>query len=289
MRARSLATLLGYVVLSVAAAYLLRREAVASCVALPLLFVCYLVADSEIQWQRVPAVGLGVLLVAIPTVYTLFSPELLSQTAAGERGIKSLGVRAAVGIVWGVLVAYAVYHQVRRDRMVDTAIEESSLSRETSRRLAADEVLRTMLVPGTSGSPPDFEWSVYAVDKSTGHLMPIFPLIAPGQLALRTFRTGQGATGLAFARRGVVVVRGDAVSNADFGLSPAQQAGFACYRSVAAAPLVSDGRAFGVLSAISRTDESYFDSAAGRAVLQRLAETVAQVLTSMAGIGAPGA
>jgi hypothetical protein len=70
------------------------------------------------------------------------------------------------------------------------------------------------------------------------------------------FAPGKGATGQAFTSRQVIVVTGDAVHNADYGLSPDQQALFADTTIVGSAPLfaVDDlSRVVGVITCTSPT------------------------------------
>jgi GAF domain len=70
------------------------------------------------------------------------------------------------------------------------------------------------------------------------------------------FRPGYGATGQAFSTRQVIVVHGDAVHNADYGLTAQQQDHFQAARIVGSAPLFDFddlSRVIGVLTCISTT------------------------------------
>lgn len=98
-----------------------------------------------------------------------------------------------------------------------------------------------------------YEWSVSVIDAKSRLLLPSFPSRVIDPTDPRVFRFGCGATGKAFEDAAVIVATGAAVSNADYGLSPDQQAHFSGYRSVAATPILFRGtRPVGVLSAIGR-------------------------------------
>jgi hypothetical protein len=119
-------------------------------------------------------------------------------------------------------------------------------------------------------------------DRDTNLLTPVFPAWQGEGPDLRLFESGRGATGMAWSRDEPVLVTGDAVSNAEFRLTPEQQAHWRGYRRVAAHPLRKDSaEKFGVLTALSREDDDVFASPRGLALLAKLADTFAVVLLAI--------
>lgn len=114
---------------------------------------------------------------------------------------------------------------------------------------------------------------------SGDRLAAFFPTsTTPGE-DVRDFSPGCGATGTAWDTDEVVVVTGTAVANGEYGLSDEQQALWAEYQSVAAAVVwEEDSSKVGVLTAISKSNDGYFDRSGGRDSLQVLAEVVGVAL-----------
>jgi hypothetical protein len=72
-----------------------------------------------------------------------------------------------------------------------------------------------------------------------------------------------------------------AVSDATLGLTPEQQARFAGFLTVVAAPIKVQNKTIAVLSGIARPHNEYFRTDAGGAVLSQLVQTVEGVLVTM--------
>ena len=127
------------------------------------------------------------------------------------------------------------------------------------------------LRPGTRDTPADFFWRIFPVRRSPKLLLPFFP---ESDLQVLQFKPGQGAVGEAFNAGKPRGFFDNAVSDASLGLSPEQQARFADFHTVIAAPIKVRNKTIAVLSAIARPHNDYFQSDAGGAVLGQLVQTV---------------
>ena len=150
-------------------------------------------------------------------------------------------------------------------------------------RVAADQMFRSLLDPDHTGLPEQYALTVYVFDAVDQRLHPVWP--APTTSAdheAMSFEPGKGATGTAWERMTMVSVRGGAVHDAAYGLTPAQQEYFRSYHSVASTPIVlADGRPVGCLTAIGELDDRYFDEPGNSGRLRDLADVVAVVLDTV--------
>ena len=230
------------------------------------------------EWWHDPdttsVVTVGVGLLAVPTAFGVF----------GEISRWSLWVRVPIGVAWLIVAVLVVVRQHIHDKGVDQLVEGWRTERADEAVLAAQELLTAFLVPGLKSTPASFRWSVHVYDEERYLLLPIFPESGEADDP-EVFAPGDGAVGVAFAHRRIVVVTGDAVADESYRLSPAQQQQFAPYRTVVAAPLESAGAVLGTLSAISLEDDAYFDSEPGPSVLRDAAGVVATLLVTMIGPG----
>jgi hypothetical protein len=225
----------------------------------------------------------GLALLAVPTVYTLFAPEVVAPVV----GASSFKLRVLVGAIWAAFAVIAIIRQGSLDRRMQRVLGGRLDERAEVVRVAVDEILGALVDSGTQGTPMGFSWRVFVFDDVRALLLPLYPAGSDTEVAELSFKSGDGAAGRAFRDGGIVVVLGDAVSNTDYGLTTEQQTRFARYKSVAAAQMSWEGHPMGSLCAISESEDGYFSTAPGRAVLFRLADTVAAVLAVMLGIGIP--
>lgn len=220
----------------------------------------------------------GVFLVALPLVFAVFAPELLGAPQDAVGGL-TLSTRIYICIPWiivailigGIGVAKDVREREERHHEIDR--QETVIDQST-----ALEALDQLLAPGTVGTPPSFSWTVYVLDDGANRLAPVFPQAVLDMNDPRVFSPGSGAVGAAYVNRAVVVVTGDAVSNADYGLTTSQQLYFAQARSVVAAPISLNSDVVGVLSGISREDDPFFADPTNVDRLMKLAHTVGVLL-----------
>lgn len=227
------------------------------------------------------ALVVALLLLAVPTAYTLFAPEIVAPVAKP----KSLSIRLVVGAIWLLAAGIAFFRQREIDRRVSRLVGGRSNERVAAVQVAVDEILGSLVHSGSQGTPEDFVWTVFIFDTVRGALVPLYPAVPVAEEETSSFKPGEGATGQAFADGGVVVAIGDTVSNDAYGLSPDKQSRYSSYRSVASAPLIWEGTSLGSLSTIATTENPYFQSPAGRAIILKLADTVAAVLAVMMGFG----
>jgi hypothetical protein len=216
----------------------------------------------------------AIVLVAIPSLFGIF-PEM------GRWGI---GVRVSIAGVWIGIVMASVIIGSRRDVRLGRILDTTARQREQLRLRATDDILTALLRPGTKDIPSDYEFTVYLREPEPDQLRAAFPAPGPGAGDVAVFRSGDGATGLAFQRRQLILVTGDAVSDGTYGLTPGQREHFASYRVVVATPIWREGdRPIGVLSAINRENDGHFEKDSSRAALRELAEVIGVVLTSVYG------
>lgn len=226
---------------------------------------------------RLSAVAAGVALVAVPTLFTVF-PKW-ADLPGWSRGL-ILGA-------WTLIALAGVLGQLHREQREDEDLERRSARRTERTRVALNRILDDMLAPG-GRFPAGYEFTVSLVDKDSKEvqLVPLWPVEPEDARLLRTFKSGCGATGTAFKRglddrNAVVWATDEAVSNAEFDLTPGQQQFFKTFRAVVAVPMWIDlSQPAGVLSAISETNDGHFDVEPERARLRSLARTVGEVVWS---------
>jgi hypothetical protein len=219
------------------------------------------------------AIVAAIVLVAIPSLFGFF-PEM---------GTWSLGARVLIAVFWIGTVITSVIVGAKRDAKLGRLVDTAARQHEQLRLRATEDILSALLQPGTKEIPDTYEFTVYLHEPERDELRATFPAPAPGN-EVSVFRIGNGATGLAFQKRQVILITGDAVSDDTYGLTPAQRQHFADYRVVVATPIWREGhRPIGVLSAISKEDDGHFDKDSSVAALRELADVIGVVLTSVYG------
>lgn len=220
-------------------------------------------------WSRRRTVGVGLFLLAVPTFFTVI-PGWTTWSGWWRGGVL---------LVWVVLAAVAIAAQTRRDEKITSLAEDTDTQRRHLRSASAYFILEQLLRTGVSGMPDKYEFTVYVRDRDI--LRPVFPALQlrPGEPDLRIFGIGDGATGSAWKDDRTFVVTGEKVHTSRHGLSDAQQEFFKDYLTVAATPITFMGGRIGVLTALGKEDDRYFDEdRPGRMLLERLAQIVGVVL-----------
>jgi hypothetical protein len=210
----------------------------------------------------------GVALAALPTYYALFPP------APGTAD----PLRVLLFALWLVVAGLAVYLTATREEHVREFIEAQAETFSNRIREAEFIVFEELLRSGTRGTPIDFRWRIFLYDERQRLLLPFFPDSA---LEVLRFKPGQGAVGQAFEAPTPRMYFDAAVSDATLGLTPEQQARFAGFLTVVAAPIKVQNKTIAVLSGIARPHNEYFRTDAGGAVLSQLVQTVEGVLVTM--------
>jgi hypothetical protein len=125
---------------------------------------------------------------------------------------------------------------------------------------------------------------VYIYDAAKDALLPHYPDVMRNPRHYTVFFPGVGATGTAFKDDAPVVVLGDAVSNAQFGLSEEQQRRYAAFEVVAAAPIrnLAD-EPIGCVTFIAERNDGFFAAGDGEIrggiqALQELADKIGDVI-----------
>ncbi|HSH59105.1 MAG TPA: GAF domain-containing protein [Acidimicrobiales bacterium] len=225
-------------------------------------------------WMQPWAIVAAIVLVAIPSLFGFF-PEM---------GTWSLEVRSLIAASWIGTVVASVIIGAKRDVRLAQVVETVARQRDQLRLRATEDILSALLRPGTKDIPANYGFTVYLLDPERDELRAAFPSPGPDSVDLLTFRPGAGATGLAFQKRQLILVTGDAVSDATHGLTPGQREHFASYRVVVATPIWREGlRPIGVLTAISEENDGHFDKDSSVAALRELADVIGVVLTSVYG------
>jgi hypothetical protein len=183
-------------------------------------------------------------------------------------------------IAWIVVASVAVVVTTFADDRLHSQVESQRAAVVTAEhRTVIRERLEGILIPGAGGLPVAYALTIYAPSPDEAFLIPIFPrVVSLADPAI--FPTGVGATGKAWdSPDNGFVVTGPAVASDKHGLTPLQQQ---CYRPYAVVASVvvrnSMDEPVGVLSAISRTNDGFFDQESGIRALQSIADEVAWVM-----------
>lgn len=228
----------------------------------------------------------AVVLIAVPTAFDILAPEL---------GSWPVWTRAVLLAVWVGGAAVTTVKAIRRDesldRLVDVLaveppatdmlVDAEEASPDDYQSVAAIALVEHLLESRWPGLRSDQELTVYVFDEDRRVLVAEYPLDIeePGA---KEFGPGKGATGTAWTEGELTVVEGDDVSNAAYGLTERQQRLFRRYRSVAAHPIVVNGARIGVVTAISRRQDGYWDDERTRGALGTLAAAVGVLILGAA-------
>ncbi|MGZ4756196.1 MAG: GAF domain-containing protein [Acidimicrobiia bacterium] len=214
------------------------------------------------------------LLIAIPTYFAVFPRE----TAA-----YAFGIRIAIGVVWAGIAVLAVLSTTRSEQQRDASLDRLTADQERQQRDRITRIalpLFELLGAGTFGFPKGYAFTIYCEDETGERLVPLWPY-DPTVESVCSFEPGKGATGKAWSTRETAVVTGTAVSDDTHELTGEQQTFFAPYRSVVATPIFSGARPLGVLTAISRTNDGFFDDSEARERLRDLATLLGPVMVAL--------
>jgi hypothetical protein len=214
----------------------------------------------------------GVVLLGVPAVFTIF-PEMTRW---------SLVARIVVAFFWVAVVAGTLVLGAERDAQVGGIIATTGRQREQLRRQATDDILSALTGERPTGMPGNYRFTVYLFDPEANVLLPIFPEPSTGPDDIRAFPPGKGATGMAYTQMKLFLVTGEAVYDDTWGLTVEQQQRWADYRTVVATPIWSEGdQPKGVLSAISREEDGFFDDPTAQARLREIADVIGVVLVDV--------
>jgi hypothetical protein len=224
--------------------------------------------------RRATAVGAGVVLVLVPTLFTVF-PRWADWTLAPKLLVLTAWLLAALV----VLRAGAVDSE-----RVQDLVGAFRRRRDDGREAAGRFILRDLLRPQAAGFPEHYEFRLFLPDATGKWLVPEYE--SPGQFPSEGWGIGQGATGTAWSSRSYVRVRGTAVSDGTYGLTSEQQQRYQDLQVVAAAPVLNARvEPIAVLSVSSHQDDGFLFSGDGPLRHQELAEVVARVLIDIFAIG----
>lgn len=222
------------------------------------------------------SVFLGVLVIGAPSAVSFFP---------NEWGDFPLWLRGATFAAWlfaaFAFVASAVSHEA--------SVRDATTSLFKWRQQTADRAEYTIFEGLLSQEPrfgQDFAFTVYVYNAQSEMLEPVWPSKErDAQWQVKCFRSGHGATGLAWDNAATVVKHGAEVHNDVHGLTEEQQAAFAEYNLVAATRIYDDTQdPIGVLSCVSRKDSEHFGTVEGRAVLRETADAIGVVLQRVNGL-----
>lgn len=226
------------------------------------------------SWSSVAA---AVVVVAVPTVYTVFAAEI------GEGRQRT---RILIAVLWGVAAVCLAYRAARREHQQDDALSELVCSRAVEQRerlrRSIDHALDALLRHDQTGFPPSYDVWVHAAVLRHGDVLlePWWPDTASSSDEM-TFRVDCGITGKAWGvEEPIVAIGADAVGRRS-GLTLQQQNLFRDGRTIAAVCIFSDGYPVGVLTAYSQAEDGYFEQEGN---LERLRDLSAVVGGLIAGL-----
>jgi hypothetical protein len=207
-------------------------------------------------WRRrrmVLPVSFGVVLIAVPTAFSIF-PGWTHWSRA---------TRVWVLIGWLVVALIGVALTALADNQLHRAVERAE------RRTVLRDLFTAALMGTARGVPGPYELTVYMPSEDHKYLFPVFPPVLSFNDP-SIFRADAGAVGLAWQRNdeGVVVVTGEAVSNAAYHLTERQRQRYSIYRVVAATVIREGDRPLGALTAIARNDDGFFSTTDEGAALE---------------------
>lgn len=217
----------------------------------------------------------GLAIVAVPTVYTLFAPEIGSSVLLG---------RVIVGVVWIVAAVVAVLAGLRQSSLIDDLVGPSIGQRTEMREEAADLILTRLLDP--AGKLGRYEWRLFVPNPDQPETLHV-PAFAPVQ-STTTWPVGVGVTGVAYDTGESQYAVGEEISR----LYPipsdvadaVRLARHARLGVVAAMPVQSAlGRTLGVLTASAESRSVFITTREGEREHARLADAVARVLVDLLG------
>lgn len=224
--------------------------------------------------RRTRSVGiilLGVLLLVLPTIFTVF-PGLTNLPQGSRIAILLAWALIALVVGWVAKLADDELHQNVEHQMDAIVVSEHRVL--LTQRLSA--------ILGTTALPAQYNLTLYVPTPDGEFLLPVFPR-AVGPSDPTVFAKGAGATGEAWESAEadeVTVVTGRAVSDARHRLTAEQQRIYRSYAVVAAVLVTDDesGERLGVLTALARRDDGYFDGEEGQRALIDLADEVSWLM-----------
>ena len=197
-----------------------------------------------VRGNRVLAVCAALVLVFVPTVFTVFPGW--AQWSVTQRLLVMAAWLFAAGVV-------AMASQKWESRMEEVTTQ--------THLVVVRAAVEARLRPAESGVPAVYEMTVYIYDKGHDKLLPWYPDHVVDVNDYRVFAPGDGATGAAYHADAPVVAVGDAVHNDEWNLTSLQQIRFDAYNAVAAAPIRRlDGHRVGCVTAIAHGNDGFFAS-----------------------------
>lgn len=215
-------------------------------------------------------VGGGVVLVAVPTVFTVF-PQFADWA--------SLWRWLIVG-VWLVVAATIVRASVRQGSQMEKLVGRTLERRQRQRFFAGSRILQALLWSSATGFPKHYEFRVFLFDESVGKLISSFH--PEGVDVGDGWEPGLGAVGAAWQSGEYVAVHGEACHDDTWGLTPEEQEQYASLAVVAAMP-VRNARweLIAILAGSSERDDGQLTGPEGLEKHRLLAEVVARVLVDI--------
>lgn len=217
--------------------------------------------------SRAAAVIAGILLVLVPTVFSVFP-----SWAEWDVLLKVL-----VLLLWVGAAAVGIWSSALQSERIEDPVASGRRRRREARVAAGETILQALLRPGRAGLPEHCEIRLFLPDASGRFLSPEFE--STGAAPSESWEIGKGVTGAAFASNSYVRAHGDAVHDATHGLTPEQQARYRDLSVVVATPVLNARLApIGVLTVSSEADDLSLLSAEMAAAHAQLAAAAARVV-----------
>lgn len=159
--------------------------------------------------------------------------------------------------------------------LVDELADKRRARRGAQSELAARVLLQTLL--RHHGFPGHYQFRLFFYDEEQRKLVPAYD--PNGAAASTGWKPGQGVTGMAYQTGNYQQARGTGLTEARWGLTPAQKQRYAAMAVVAAVPIKDDDdRLLAVLTGSSEKDDGQLVSSGGQNKHRALSEVAARVL-----------
>lgn len=195
----------------------------------------------------------------------------------------SIQAKVLALLVWLGAAIGAVLGAVRQGLQLDSLVSERE---HLGRSGAMERLIRVALTPASTGLSADYHFQVFLPNSDRTRLMPEFDPERAGPIEGWRIdeEPAQAVTGAAWSTNSYVFAKGGSVSDATYGLTPEQQAGYRNLTGVAATPIQNArGHAVAVLTVFTSRPQPVVSDPDVVVRIVALAEFIARILIDVGG------